>query len=43
MIEGYQTKDIRKTPNKVIKKETSWKFRWKNLIKKLSGTVEKET
>jgi hypothetical protein len=46
MIKDYQTKDIRKTPNKVIKKETSWKFRWKKLIEKLtevSGQVEKET
>ena len=46
MIKGYQTKDIRKTPNKVVKKEASWKFRWKKLIEKLtevSRRVEKET
>ena len=46
MIKGYQTKDIRKTPNKVVKKEASWKFRWKKLIEKLtevSEQVEKET
>ena len=46
MIKDYQTKDIRKTPNKVIEKEDSWTFRWKKLIEKLtevSGRVEKET
>ena len=29
MIEGYQTKDIRKTPNKVFKQGNLWKFKWK--------------
>ena len=46
MIEGYQTKDIRKTPNKIVKKETSWKSRWKRLVEKLTEVgeqVEKET
>ena len=45
-IKDYQTKDIRKTPNKVIKEEDSWKLRWKKLIEKLtevSRRVEKET
>ena len=49
MIEGYQTKDIRKTPNKdgkIFKRGDLWKFKWRSLIKKLSkvsNTVEKET
>ena len=46
MIKDYQTKDIRKTPNKVVKEEDSWKLRWKKLIEKLtevSRRVEKET
>ena len=48
MIEGYQTKDIRKYPTKDIRKpnkEGLWKVKWKRLIKKLakvSGTVEEE-
>ena len=32
MIEGYQTKDIRKTPNKdgkIFKQDGIWKFKWK--------------
>ena len=29
MIEGYQTKDIRKTPDKVFKKDGVWKFKWR--------------
>ena len=29
MIEGYQTKDIRKTPNKVFEQDGVWKFKWK--------------
>jgi len=49
MIENYQTKDIRKTPNKdgkIFKRGDLWKFKWRSLIKKLSkvsDTVEKET
>ena len=29
MIEGYQTKDIRKTTNKIFKKDGVWKFKWR--------------
>ena len=32
MIENYQTKDIRKTPNKdgkIFKQDGIWKFKWK--------------
>ena len=29
MIEGYQTKDIKKTPNKIIEEDGIWKFKWK--------------
>ena len=46
MIKDYQKKDIRKTPNKVVKKEDSWTFSWKKLIERLtevSERVEKET
>jgi hypothetical protein len=30
MIKDYQTKDIRKTPNKVVKKEASWIYIFAN-------------